>query len=317
MAESFGGSLRIVSPDEPERVFPIEEAVVGVGRAPAPDNDLVLEHGWVSRRHARIYCDRLPYRIQDLESSNGTSVNGTTLPPGELRTLRDGDVIAIGPFRLTFEAPEVGEESEPAQAMEAAEVGGVEGLGARRAPKRYPPSPPRQPPTEEGAVPPRPERWVGMPTRESRWLQYLPPIYAEDDFLGRFLLIFEDLLGPVAQMIRHFDLYLDPRTAPDGFLESLNDWLAEIADERWPRETQREFLQHAGWLYMARGTKPGLQRYLEICTGCEAEIVENEEDPHTFRVVLKTEEEEIDRRMVKRVVEVNCPAHARYVLDIQ
>jgi phage tail-like protein len=317
MAKSFGGSLHITSAGEPERIFPIEEAVISIGRAPAPDNDLVLEHGWVSRRHARIYCDRLPYRIQDLESSNGTSVNGTTLPPGELGTLWDGDVIAIGPFRLTFEAPEVVEEGESEQAMEVAETEEIEALRARRAPERYPPSPPEQPPTEEGVVPSRPERWVGMSTRESRWLQYLPPIYAEDDFLGRFLLIFEDLMGPVEQVIRHFDLYLDPRTAPESFLAHLNDWLAEIADERWPREIQQEFLQNAGWLYMARGTKPGLQRYLEICAGCESEIIENEEDPHTFRVVLKVEEKEIDRRMVERVIEVNCPAHARYILEIQ
>ncbi len=316
MTEGFGGSLHITSAGEPERIFPIEEAVISVGRAPAPDNDLVLEHGWVSRRHARIYCDRLPYRIQDLESSNGTSVNDTVLPAGELRALRDGDVIAIGPFRLTFEAPQVvnqGKSEEAVDMMEGEELG----LRARRAPERYRPSPPREPPTDGGVAPSVPERWVGMPAQESRWLQYLPPIYADDDFLGRFLLIFEDLMGPVEQMIRHFDLYLDPRTAPENFLAHLNDWLAEITDERWPREIQRKFLQNAGWLYAARGTKPGLRRYLEICTGCAAEIIENDEESHTFRVVLRAEGKEIDRRMAERVIEVNCPAHVRYTLDIE
>ncbi|MEA3407493.1 MAG: FHA domain-containing protein [Chloroflexota bacterium] len=317
MTESFGGSLHITSPGEPEWVFPIEEAVVDIGRAPGPDNDLVLEHGWVSRRHARIYCDRLPYRIQDLESSNGTSVNGTTLPSGELRSLRDGDVIAIGPFRLTFEAPEPVQEAEPEEVAGGTEGEEPGGLGARRAPGRYTPSPPRQPPTQGEIVPPSPERWVGMPVRESRWLQYLPPIYADDDFLGRFLLIFEDLIGPVEQTIRHFDLYLDPCTAPESFLAYLNDWLAEIVDERWPRGIQREFLRNAGWLYAARGTKPGLQRYLEICTGCASEIIENAEGPHTFHVVVKAEGKEIDRRMVERVIEVNCPAHVYYTLDIE
>ncbi|MFP3896130.1 MAG: FHA domain-containing protein [Anaerolineales bacterium] len=312
MAERFEGSLLITSAGEPEQIFTIEEAVVDIGRA--PDNDLVLEHGWVSRQHARIYCDRFPYRIQDLGSSNGTSVNDTVLPAGELRMLRDGDVIAIGPFRLTFEVPEVTDESE--ETTETAGEPERGGLGARRAPRTYPPSPPRQPPTEERGVAPSPERWVGMPARESRWLRYLPPIY-DDDFLGRFLLIFEDMMGPVEQMIRHFDLYLDPRTAPESFLPRLNDWLAEIVDERWPRDIRREFLRNAGRLYAARGTKPGLRRYLEICTGCALEIVENVEGPCTLRVVLKTEGKEIDRRMVERIIEVNCPAHVHYTLEIE
>jgi pSer/pThr/pTyr-binding forkhead associated (FHA) protein len=99
MAESLG-QLVITSPDEPERVFEITSPIVRVGRAPEPQNDLVLNHSIVSRAHMRLYCDRLPYRVQDMRSSNGTFLNDTPLPADEIRAMKDGDVISIGPFRL-------------------------------------------------------------------------------------------------------------------------------------------------------------------------------------------------------------------------
>ncbi|GAF91293.1 unnamed protein product, partial [marine sediment metagenome] len=54
MAESLGGRLWITAPNEPELEFEIKTTVVRIGREREPDNDLVIEHGWVSRAHARI-----------------------------------------------------------------------------------------------------------------------------------------------------------------------------------------------------------------------------------------------------------------------
>src|SRR5450432_4284253 len=42
----------------------------------APDNDLVIGMQGVSRHHAKIERRRDSYRVIDLESSNGTFVNG-------------------------------------------------------------------------------------------------------------------------------------------------------------------------------------------------------------------------------------------------
>ena len=313
MPESLGGKLYITSPDEPERVVPIERTVIRLGRAPAPENDLVLEHGWVSRTHVRIFCDRLPYHIQDMHSSNGTSVNDLPLPPGEIRPLKNDDIIAIGPFRLRFEAPTEPPESVSPPIEERGKLGG---LGTRAAPTAQPPAPPGVPPPETKVGPLPPERWVGMPDHTSRWLYYLPPIYSEHDFVGRLLLIFEDLLGPVQQSIAHFDLFLDPTTAPETFFPWLNHWLAEITDEHWSSDRQRELLKNAAWLYRARGTVAGLRRYLEICTGFEPEIIENANGPHTFKVVLHTEGAPLDRRMVERIIEINRPAHTSYILEL-
>lgn len=323
-AATLGSKLRITAPDQPEWVFEIDRPVIRIGRSQA-DTDLVLAHGWVSRAHARLYADRLPYRIEDLGSSNGTMVNDAALPPGELRPLQDGDVIAIGPFRLTLEVPQPPEpEQEGPKEVPEAEMPepALAGLGLRPAPRGRPAPPrPPEPPTEAAARPKEPVRWVGMPERASRWLQYLPPIYAEPasaggEFLGRFLLVFEDLLGPVEQLISHFALYLDPYTAPASFLPVLDDWLGNLVEERWSEATKRELLKQAFELYRARGTRAGLVRHIEICTGLTPEIVENAEEPHHFVVIIHTGGKELDARMIERIIERNRPAHTSYSLVI-
>ena len=141
MPDTLGGKIIITSPDAPEREFVITQAVVRIGRLPAPQNDIVLEHGWVSRAHARLYCDRLPYRLQDLRSSNGTMLNDAPLPPEEIRPLKDGDVIAIGHFRLRFVAPPEPAAEPPAQEPEVQ----LKGLKLKAAPKVEPPTPPSPP----------------------------------------------------------------------------------------------------------------------------------------------------------------------------
>ena len=309
MTESLGGKLYITSPEEAMRVFVIEQPVVRIGREPPPHNDLVLQHGWVSRTHACIYCDHLPYRIQDLRSSNGTAVNDEPLPSDEIRALRDNDVIAIGPFRLQFEAPP--ERSEGEMAAEAR----APSLGVRAMPRPGAPVPPEPPSAAESVSIPS-YRWVGMPEARSRWLQYLPPIYGDNEFLSRFLLLFEDLLGPVEQAIKHFDLFLSPDTAPDSFLPWLSEWLGEIAEEKWPSDIRRELLRNAIWLYQARGTRSGLARHLRICTECDVDIVENADGPHSFRVVLHSEGRPTDRRAIERIIDANRPAHTRYTLEV-
>ena len=57
----------------------------------------------VSRTHARISRDGTLFFLEDLGSSFGTSVNGQKVPKGEKRLLRNGDVIAIAQFDVTFD----------------------------------------------------------------------------------------------------------------------------------------------------------------------------------------------------------------------
>jgi pSer/pThr/pTyr-binding forkhead associated (FHA) protein len=64
---------------------------------------VVLAKMGVSRKHARIVRDETLFFIEDLESTYGTQLNGQKLPKNEKRLLKNGDVIAIANFDLTFD----------------------------------------------------------------------------------------------------------------------------------------------------------------------------------------------------------------------
>jgi pSer/pThr/pTyr-binding forkhead associated (FHA) protein len=74
------------------------------------DNDIRLEDTTVSSHHARILQKDAGVFIEDCDSTNGTLVNGI---PVQDRKLKDGDIVVIGKYTLSFEQI----ETEP-QTME-------------------------------------------------------------------------------------------------------------------------------------------------------------------------------------------------------
>jgi hypothetical protein len=68
-----------------------------IGRA--DDNQIRLKSGDISRRHAMISVAQGGYLLRDLQSQNGTYVNGQRI--GE-HLLAEGDHIRVGNFELTF-----------------------------------------------------------------------------------------------------------------------------------------------------------------------------------------------------------------------
>lgn len=79
----------------------LEDAAITIGRDKACQ--VVLPEQAVSRSHARISRDGALFFVEDLGSAYGTQVNGKKLPKGEKRLLRNGDVIAIAQFDVTFD----------------------------------------------------------------------------------------------------------------------------------------------------------------------------------------------------------------------
>ena len=75
----------------------------GKDQAIIPDADLesydAYEKG-VSRLHAEIRLTRTSISIIDLESANGTLVNGKRINPQEPTPIRHGDMIQLGRMRL-------------------------------------------------------------------------------------------------------------------------------------------------------------------------------------------------------------------------
>lgn len=65
-----------------------------------PDVHVFLDHPSVSRRHARLSLTAGRVVLEDLNSRNGTSVDGRGITsPTELH---DGSIIGVGPITLTF-----------------------------------------------------------------------------------------------------------------------------------------------------------------------------------------------------------------------
>ena len=56
---------------------------VTIGRAPS--NDIVIDHPTVSAQHARLTKSTSGYRIKDLESTNGTQINGVSISDAQLK----------------------------------------------------------------------------------------------------------------------------------------------------------------------------------------------------------------------------------------
>jgi phage tail-like protein len=318
--------LHIASPTEGEQTIAITHSPFNIGRAPA--NDVQLAHQLVSRHHARLLFLAGEMVLLDLNSANGTMVGQQRLAPSEPHALSYGEPFHIGPYTLQLEAaPAVSARQVPEVAPEAAAPGEQPfRLPVEPAPEaseeagrpRHVTPPPSAPPPAPAAGESQPyDATFGLPGDASRYLQYLPPIYHDDPFLRRFLLAFEGLLAPVEQTVDSFDLYLDPRTAPAFFLEQLAAWLGLTLDEKWPEEKRRAVMAEAAELYRLQGTRAGLIRHLEICTGLTAEIVEPEDRPFHFQVVLRVPAgQAIDQAAVERIIQNNKPAHTTHALEI-
>lgn len=88
---SNGPELRVQVPGRPESTFVLNKPETNIGRDAT--NDLVLESAVVSRRHAVVTAGDGGFRVRDLQSTNGTAVNGQRVAES---VLRDGDIIRIG-----------------------------------------------------------------------------------------------------------------------------------------------------------------------------------------------------------------------------
>jgi len=93
-----GGGMSTASHREPSVIRRLPTKVLRIGRA--PDNDIVISDLSVSRYHAELRRTASAYQIVDLDSHNGTFVNGQQVGSAPLT---EGDIVGIGPstFRLS------------------------------------------------------------------------------------------------------------------------------------------------------------------------------------------------------------------------
>jgi phage tail-like protein len=182
------------------------------------------------------------------------------------------------------------------------------------------------------------------------YLKHLPSLYFHDDLMGRFLMLFESFWKPIEQQIDVIEDYFDPRITPPGFLPWLASWADMTLDERWPEDRQRRLLGSMAVLHRKRGTKAGLELFLELFTGEKPVITEHRaqsfrlgagarlgqamalgasNEPHTFAVHLalppveassdaeRVRKERDRRSVIESIIEAEKPAHTNYTLTIE
>ncbi len=347
------GKLIIRSADG-ERVIALRQPQYTIGRNPV--RDLHLDSPVVSNMHARIEAGPQGAQLIDLGSTNGTFIGERRLPPNQPYPLVPGEEVRIGPFIVIYvppgvpyppeevalpvaEAPEpppvVAEPSPVAaatlgetmavEAAEALEGAAEESIAAVASPERPVAPPPPPPPPEEPIMvahefPERlPVRYTAPPDGlDSRYLRYLPSIFQENEFLGRYLRIFETIWEPLEWRQNHINLYFDPRTCPPSFLPWLAGWLDMAVNPYWPEGRIRRLVAEAADLYRWRGTAYGLKRLIEVVTGLTPTITEEPSQPFVFRISLAIPPgSDVDARLIDDLVRTHKPAHAGYILDIQ
>ena len=173
---------------------------------------------------------------------------------------------------------------------------------------------------------------------ESRYLDYLPGLYRDDEFMGQYLNIFEDIMEPLENTIDNMAMYFDPLITPETFIPWLASWFNLVPDPTWTMKKWRELIKSAAILHRLRGTKRGLSEYLRIYTGSIPEISEYipgmSLDSETklgvntklgsagtgnhFTVMLELDgNSEVDINTVKSIIDSQKPAHTVYTLQIR
>lgn len=88
--------LLLETPDGPHPI-PLESTLLTLGRG--LNNDIILEDTRVSRHHAQLRYKTRRFWVTDLNSTNGTYINGERISEADLR---NGDVLSLGGLELIF-----------------------------------------------------------------------------------------------------------------------------------------------------------------------------------------------------------------------
>ena len=148
-----------------------------------------------------------------------------------------------------------------------------------------------------------------------RLLTYLPAIYRDDPFVGRYLWAFEQLLVDIEQRIDGVAQYFDPLQTPPQFLSWLSSWVAFTLRSDLDVDLQGKFLAKIVSLYRRRGTKDNLQLLLSTFTIGQPKIEESTDaaSVHKFKVTLnlpsKPEVVQRQRAIAQALIDLEKPAH--------
>jgi hypothetical protein len=143
----LAGTLTIRYADGREEQHRFNQAVLRLGRN--DENDIQVDDPLVSGVHCELFANANGYRIRDLNSTNGTFVDGQRLQPGASMALLADNVIEMGDARIwiDWQSPETADQDllDTLLGTTASPVGSAESV----------PAPPGGPPLGLSVVPAR------------------------------------------------------------------------------------------------------------------------------------------------------------------
>lgn len=103
--------LESLSGETPQEIIEVDSGSLTIGRD--TENAIVVDSDSVSRIHACVFEVQGSWLLRDLNSTNGTQVNGVKVQPGQFRMLRHGDLVQLANFPMRFtELHPINHESE-------------------------------------------------------------------------------------------------------------------------------------------------------------------------------------------------------------
>ncbi|MBQ9243634.1 MAG: FHA domain-containing protein, partial [Proteobacteria bacterium] len=160
------GKLIVEAGKTSQREYILVREKTSIGRA--PNNDISISDIAMSRKHVEI--DKFPegFRIKDLDSGNGTVLNGYRIRVGQLR---NNDIIEIGGIRFRFEQsggdPDVLWHGEPKIEYHPNQKGGARPPAPGQANSSPSPSMPSQPVSLAKPEPQQPQQMESMLQRQN------------------------------------------------------------------------------------------------------------------------------------------------------
>ncbi|MFD9701899.1 phage tail protein [Lentzea sp. NPDC059081] len=159
----------------------------------------------------------------------------------------------------------------------------------------------------------------------------MPAVYTDDDFTQRFTRALDEVLAPVFTVLDCFTAYLDPRIAPEDFVDWLAGWVALDLDESWSAAQRRELVARAVHLHRFRGTARGIAEHVRLLTGGRVDVVDSggtatsahaqgplpgSAPAHALIRIRVADPDAVDRARITAAVRRMVPAHVATTIEV-
>ena len=149
---------------------------------------------------------------------------------------------------------------EPLSGVDSAMTGGAGSGAVARAGRRLPDS----------------SRGRNRAPRSPQWmLNQMPVGMLDSEFFVKFLSIFQELGTSLLEGADNIENVVDPTVAPDAMVRWMGSWIGvDSVDPSLPRELQRMIVRSSARTMSWRGTRAGLEQFLEMISGGAAQVVD-------------------------------------------